>query len=248
MRDIDKLRACYDELHALLGDNAEPWESVELVEEYRRYWRPDNVRIILLAESHVHTTDEDSEFKLSPRKDLPNYPRDYTRFVYCLAYGENSLLENGCPKNNRGTWQFWKLFHSCINGNADCAPILKKGTPNNEKRIQNKINLLYSLKELGIWLVDTSIIALYNKGKKPKKLIMTEALQTSWDKYTGQIVKEANPDFVIVIGKGVKEALQGRLPDNIDEITQPNAFLSAKEHLENWQKCYELCQKHAPQK
>ena len=256
MQNEDKLRACYDKLSARLereGIKAEPWESVKLVEEYRQYWRPKNVRIILLAESHVYTPDEERKFKLYPRKDLPNYPQDYARFIYCLAHGDNHLIsphpaDIDPPPNVAGAPQFWQLFYSCenyVNRNDPVAPIFQDGNPDNEERIQNKINLLNSLRERGIWLVDTSIMALYNKGKKPPYKTMIKALQTSWDKYTGQIVEEANSAHIIVIGTGVGNALRKRLPDNRTVIPAPGSRLPKKQFFNNWRKYYDLCQEHA---
>lgn len=75
----------------LLGPDSEPYKSVKLVENYRQYWRPDpnNVRVILLAESHVFTTGSDRKFKITPIDGLPDYSKQYAKFVYCLAYGED---------------------------------------------------------------------------------------------------------------------------------------------------------------
>ena len=246
MQNEDKLRACYDELHALLGDNAEPWESVKLVEEYRQYWRPKTVRIILLAKSHVHTTDEERKFEVSC-KGLPNYPHDYprnyARTIYCLAHGDNYLINcSKVPtKNDVGMQQYWQLLYSCENCvkvTSDFASLFINRTPNYKERIPNKINLLNSLRKRGIWLVNTSIMALTE--------IRQKALQISWDKYTGQIVKEANPVHIIVIGTGVGNALQERLPDNHTVIPAPGSHLQKKEFFYNWRKYYKLCREHAP--
>ena len=49
------LEETYYEINRILGDNAEPLESVQLVEAYRRYWKPEKVRVVLLAKSHEFT-------------------------------------------------------------------------------------------------------------------------------------------------------------------------------------------------
>jgi hypothetical protein len=46
----------YYEINQILGNNAEPLETVRLVETYRRYLKPEAVRVVLLAESHVFTS------------------------------------------------------------------------------------------------------------------------------------------------------------------------------------------------
>jgi hypothetical protein len=53
------LEETYYEINQILGNNVEPLESVRLVETYRRYFKPETVRVVLLAESHVFTSDED---------------------------------------------------------------------------------------------------------------------------------------------------------------------------------------------
>ena len=245
---MNRLRKCFDAMCEQFSALDEPWESVELVERYRRYWRPKHPRVVLLAESHVHTSDNDRQSRMREMSALPGYPRNYARFVYCLAYGESCLLEDRKPGNNRGTPQFWKLFHSCQDcawdnaGSADFSPILKKGTSDCGRRVQNKIRLLQTLRERGIWLVDASIMALYRGGKKHP---IGDVVQMSWEKYTRKIVADAKPAHVIVVGKGVANSLKGLLPENHTVVCQPNARLTSEEQRGNFHKVYNLCKKHA---
>jgi hypothetical protein len=88
------LEETYHGINRILGNNAEPLESVGLVETYRRYLKPDTVRVVLLAESHVFTSDEDRKIAIPPIDDLPGYPRQYARFVYCLGLGERVLTND----------------------------------------------------------------------------------------------------------------------------------------------------------
>ena len=242
---MNLLRDCFNAMRDNFPALDESWESVELVERYRRYWRPKRPRVVLLAESHVHTSDNDRRSCMREMSALPDYPRNYVRFVYCLAYGESCLLEGRKPG---GTPQFWKLFHSCQNcawdseGNADFSPILKGGTPDCEQRIQNKIRLLQTLQKRGIWLVDASIMALYRGGKKHP---IGDAVPMSWEKYTRKIVADAKPAHVIVVGKGVANSLKGLLPENHTVVCQPNAHLTSEEQRDNFHKVYNLCKKHA---
>lgn len=86
-------------------------------EEHRAYWRPERVRVVLLAVSHAYTSVPELERRIilagMPGNDLP---RGFVRLVYCLGYGENELLDRPIiePKNS-GTPQYWKLFFSCVN-------------------------------------------------------------------------------------------------------------------------------------
>ena len=248
---MNLLRDCFNAMRDNFPALDESWESVELVERYRRYWRPKRPRVVLLAESHVHTSDNDRRSCMREMSALSDYPCNYARFVYCLTYGESSLLKGKAPSKNPGTPQFWKLFHSCQDcawdnaGNADFSPILKgakKGTPDLEQRIQNKLRLLHTLRERGIWLVDASIMALYHDGKKHP---IDGAVPMSWEKYTRTIVADAKPAHVIVVGKGVANSLKGLLPENHTVVCQPNAHLTSEEQRDNFHKVYNLCKKHA---
>ena len=241
---MDKLRECYDEMAALPGLGAEPFASVKLVEDFRRYWRPDNVRVVLLAESHVFTDDDDRACRLCEVSGLPGYPSNYARFVYCLGYGEDSLIAGQPPAQNPGTWQFWELLFSCANEvwSNESSAAVKKQTTYTGARIGNKIRLLKTLRERGIWLVDASIMALYHRGEKPYPDIMEQAIKISWHCYIGDIIKTAQPEQIIVVGKGVKNKLQAELRQfQTDTIYQPQAHLSRQERLENLQTCHRLC-------
>ena len=240
---MEALNAAYAEIADILGDRIEPLESIQLVEAYRRYWRPEKVRVVLLAESHVFTTDSDRLISIPAIEELPGYPKQYAKFVYCLGYGERDLTKSQLHPRRDGTPQFWKIFYSCNNRVStlqDFVPILGK-TPH-PLRVKNKINLLQDLKAKGVWLVDTSIAALYRDGKKLPR--MFETLEKSWGTYTRDVVRSANPDHVICIGKGVATVVEKDLkkyfPNRYTVISQPNAFLPSEEHMANYRRYSEI--------
>lgn len=127
------------------------------VEEYRQFWKPQKVNVILLAESHVYTNDE--EFALQCRKDLQDYfikdyPTNFVRFVYCLCSGEPEMFRASF-KHKRHT-QFWKIFCSCIAKTSTYLKferILKRETTLNQ-RLTNKVSILKEMHDRGIWLLD----------------------------------------------------------------------------------------------
>ncbi|MDT9547322.1 MAG: hypothetical protein RI826_08310 [Chlorobium phaeovibrioides] len=218
----------------------EPLESVKLIEQYRRYMRPVTVKVVLLAESHVYTTDEDRQIIIPSIPALPGYPDQYAKFVYCLGYGEKMLTNVENHPRRDGTPQFWQILFSCnnkISSLQDFAPILKT-TPYQE-RLRNKINLLNDLKEKGVWLVDSSIVALYNHGVKPQN--MNEIIDVSWKGYTKSLVLESSPKHVICIGKGVYGIVKKDLPPDTYEINQPNARITSDERLADFQKLSRTC-------
>lgn len=240
----DRLFGTYEKIRDILGDQTESFESVQLVEDYRQYWKPEKIRIVLLAESHVYTSDEDLSITIPEYPDLPGYPKNYARFVYCLGYGEREFTQSHLHPKRDGTPQFWKLLYSCnteVTFLKDFWPILSH-TPYSE-RIVNKIRLLNDLRLKGVWLIDASIIALYCRGKKVSR--MYEALKASWYGHTLQVVVDAKPEYVICIGKGVaqivEEDLKKRFHGAYEIFPQPNAFLSSAEQMRNHMRYGRLC-------
>ena len=246
-----ELERCYERARNLLGKGAEPIRVVETGEKCRYYWRPQEVRVLLLAESHVYTKADECILMRGPVLFGPvGFPQNFIRLVYCLGYGEPSYVGSYLAQNP-GTWQYWKIFSSCVNrmGTTQFNSILKKGSPAFKDRLSAKINLLKRLKELGIWLVDSSVLALYTPGGgKPAPQIRDRVLQTCWDEYIGYVVSKANPSRVIVIGQGVAGALSGRL----DELTkgkhitinQPQGLRSSGAVAQAYQTYYLECQKY----
>ncbi len=241
---MDGLNAAYREVAEILGEHTEPWESVRLVETYRRYFKPEKVRVVLLAESHVYTTDDDRKISIPAVPELPGYPTEYAKFVYCVAYGERQLTGNALHPKRDGTPQFWKILYSCANRAScrdDFRPVLRQPDP--RQRWRNKITVLKQLKAKGIWLVDTSIVALYRDGRKCPNMLA--ALQQSWRSYTRGVVATSAPEHVICIGKGVASQVEGDLqryfPGRYTVVAQPNAFLSSAEHMANYQTYSRIC-------
>lgn len=242
---MHKFNDAYARIKRILGSHTEPLASAQLVEEYRRYMKPEKVNVILLAESHVHTSDSDRAIAIPSLARLPNYPTQYAKFVYCLGYGEREMTRSKAHPLRDGTPQFWKILFSCINEVScpeDFKPVLKKCTEFAE-RIDNKIDLLKDLRTQGIWLVDASIVALYRSGRKVPN--MFAALEESWQSYTRDVIVASNPQHVICIGKGVADVVENDLRADFGErysvIPQPNAFLSSEAHMENFKKYRRIC-------
>ena len=205
---------------------------------------------MLLAESHVYTTASELARRVVLPEDVESdAPDGFVRLVYCLGYGENRLLDQPITvQPNSGTPQFWKIFYSCVNrvgANEDFAP-LQAETPF-RRRIQNKLALLTRLKELGVWLVDTSLAALYIPGQsKPAPLLIEACLRTSWDSYVGDVVRSAGASQIVCIGKGVERSLGSRLYRTgipVAVVPQPNARLTSDEHFQVFQQYYEVVQR-----
>lgn len=165
-------------------------------------------------------------------------PPDFVRFVYCLGYGEDKLLD-GTVERNSGTPQFWKIFQACMGGPDKFHEILKTGERNWLQRVKNKAALLSLMKERGIWLLDASVVALYPKHGRQENLKM--AIETSFKHFIEPILQETGNLKEIVIGKGVNSLIGGKVQNVIDVIPQPNAHLSGEEHRGNFAKYHLKC-------
>lgn len=201
----------------------ESLEVVKLVNEYRDYWKPKQVKTILLAESHVFTTEKETEIIHSV--SLPDYPSKYVRFVYNLSYGQmNTLYQR--VNNNGGTPQYWKLFNEI--SRKDFRVINNHDI---DDKLNQKIKLLEFLKENGVWLLDCSIVGLYNDGEKPFYKTMQKILKTSFSNFCVPVILKEMPDNILVIGKSVFDLIADELVHlntNVDWIHQPNAKISGE--------------------
>lgn len=241
------LEEAYSAIKTSIGNRLEfeSFKVVKSVDEHRNFWKPDKIRTLLLAESHVFTTDSehDSTLQYDGFTELKYCPTGYVKLVYCLGYGEHELTK---LLPHRGTPDFWKIFVSCISQNfrSESGKILVSQTTNFQQRIRNKISVLEKLKEKGIWLVDASIVALYNDAKKPEPRIMEEVIKISWKHYVSKVIQESNPKKIIVIGKGVHKILEPELRRTglpIHVQTQPQGIRTTSGMIEAFQKYYRLC-------
>lgn len=209
------LREAYDATSAVLqrrGVTPDSFPVVQEVEALREYWRPDRPCVVLLAESHVATEDEDfrveSDGAILRRHGLGDYPSHFVRFVYCLAAGERSLLPAAAKLKSRSKWQFWRILWSCENDPARRRfDLTRRTTPDSNIRIAKKVRLLRALRSRGIWLLDASIIGI--NGLEPG--LKREATRVSWDTYVGPRISALNPrpEGIIVVGAAVAEAVFG---------------------------------------
>ena len=166
---------------ALPDGDCEDLSSVRLAKEYYDHWKPDEVRAIVLAESHVFTAPEeqaakrlsDAAFERLRRDHGYDGPRGYVRLVNCLGYGEQALCADGRAAD-RGSTQFWQLLAACSRELAPATPatpvvgpggqlsdVLKLGSPRLEDRLAAKFRVMRDLKARGIWLLDTCVVGWY---------------------------------------------------------------------------------------
>lgn len=231
-------------------------DVVKQVEQYRQFWRPEEAKVILLAESHVYTTEEEfasecNRFALN--NFIQNYPTHYVRFVYCLGYGEPDILNKQLESNRGRTSQFWKIFSSCVAKNdADLGfQGILTGKTQLHQRLRNKVSILQEMRRRGIWLVDASIVGIYGAVKKQK--VKETIITTCWDAYIKNVIFESYPKHIIVIGKGVEGILKRRLESlkassgtTYSVLPQPQGNRgTSKEQFETYREYQRICSKYA---
>lgn len=240
----------------LNGQLNESLETVRAVQRYRDMWKPaDRVRVILLAESHVFTSDDERTGNIVDHRQLADIGAyddftDFVRFVYNLAYGEPELMQAEVGQiANAGTPQFWKIFYACLHqleNNRDFDPILRTRCPDFQRRLNNKLSVLRDLRARGIWLIDASIIGIYPAQRLPYERVLTH----SWHEFVGPLLDSINPECIFVIGRGVWNALDRlmdpQLRSRCHVLCQPQARLPAQEHLRQYQCLYHGCMHFAP--
>lgn len=238
------IERAYQHLVPIIGvDQIESLAVAIEVERLRQAWKPDKVKVLLLAESHVWTSD----WEVNCRVCVPGQTESsYARFVYCLGYGEPSFVSQSVLQNS-GTWQYWRLFHDCLFGPTISAQRLTRHEKNSTRRVQSKIELLEQMHEAGIWLVDASVTALYNRGKR---LIdgknYAKAIHTSYDRHVGHVLKECSPAGVLIVGKAVSNVLSERIKKDVPEtkvavISQPNARLTKLARKDEQLRSHNFC-------
>jgi hypothetical protein len=203
-------------------------EYLERVASWRSAWRPQRVRILLVAESHVAEQSGDLNVNVALPKELNttvSLPQGFCRLVYCLGYGENDICHPKAQTNKNGTWQFWDLFGSISAGfDASISPEMpRRNKSDTISRLKWKIKVLNTLADAGVWLEDASIIGLYASGKRPvngnnyKKLIRESFEHFVWPSFEAD-----QPEQVWVIGLGVGSVLAGlRMISPNRVISQP---------------------------
>jgi len=238
-------RACASVLPA---EDAEALEVVRLAKAYYDYWKPDDVRLILLAESHVYTTVEDSRVTF----EVADYegPTNFVALVYCLGYGEAGAMKGPTSNKNKGTPQFWEMLAAAARLD-DRSSVLKKGTKALEERLQTKLRVLRQLKAEGVWLLDACVVGWYipqdqafrqsavsgdvhRLGKaRPPKSCKKPALALSWELFMKDVVKDATPKALVPVGMEVfhaigRDNLQAALPEGAtlyEPLPAPNAWI-----------------------
>lgn len=200
----------------------EPIDVALAVEEHRWFWRPSTVRVLLIAESHVYTSGEDLALDLQYEQipKLINAPRKFVRLVYCLGYGEPTLLPVRATPQQRqgGTPQFWDIF-ATLAGTKNKKPTASS----RDERVLWKMETLNALCNRGIWLLDASVHAIYaptgNRRQDGEVLRRSNRISYEtasdlhhswWQHYGEPTIHELGNPPIWFIGKSVHDILKSK--------------------------------------
>ena len=190
------------------GLEAEPAETALAVEEHRWAWRPDVPSVVLIAESHVFTNADDLTISVVAEKlpqELHHLPASFVRLVYCLGYGQASVLSHPPACGNPGTPQFWKIF-ARMAGTEPYPTRVPAAT-----RLAWKIRTLIALRDRGVWLLDASLHGIYAPRKCSKAIIPAktrrELHKIWWEEYGSPTLEQIENPYVCVIGKMTADTL-----------------------------------------
>jgi hypothetical protein len=218
-----------------------PWGNetaavLAAVAAHRAYWRPAEVRLLVLSESHVLTRESELAVKVPLAVfGHPEAPTSFVRLLYCLGYGERDLCD-GHLQGNAGSPQFWKLVTGGLD-EARSASVVERSEPDFMRRLTAKLRVLEELKARGVWLLDACPLALYAASQpKPRMAMLAQAMELAWPAYTRAAIREAAPRAVMIVGKMVHDGIGARIRALLGPsvpvgwMYQPQARRPAAEH------------------
>lgn len=220
------------------------------VERHRWHWKPERPKLLLIAESHVFTTDEDISIGVSESKFRPHFrpraqlpPDKFVRLVYCLGYGETELLSNPPDEfSNPGTPTYWDIFGRV---SFRCPQPRHEDGASLADRMRWKVDSLQELHHMGIWLLDASVHAIYRRNKIRLPRPVQEKLHRQWwNGYGKSIIDLCDSPNVWVIGRTVYKCLANAgmsVYGGKRWVYQPNA--GGVDLNENWSDLLKDCWK-----
>jgi hypothetical protein len=235
---------------------AEPLNAALAAEECRQAWRPERLKVLLLAESHIATSAADLSYRvaLPPGLDWLG-PSRFVRHIYCAGYGEPEILEGPlgpAARPHGGTPQFWRLMAAAEGAHGPAWPSVARRGTEAGARLAAKAALLHRLRARGIWLTDASLVALAVPALRRHGAAGLDALalRESWRLYHGAALPALAPAHVAVIGLGVARTLAVELdrafPGRWTALRQPNGARAPDRAHEIWTSLASICDCFAP--
>jgi len=198
-------------------------EYLNEVARWRDLWKPEPIRFLLVAESHVAEHPDDHKVLVETSGEDTSFlrsvlPKSYVRLVYCLGYGDDSICRPK-PAINKPT-EFWKIFEALAEGDS-----LVESTPAAASLCEKHARVLEVLRRRGIWLVDASVIPLYYPGgwRTFPPRMASQILRESFEHFVKPAFADHPIKAVWTIGESVALALKGIKGIDEDRVCpQPN--------------------------
>lgn len=191
------------------GARTESPQYLASVAAWREAWRPEKVRVLLVAESHVAEEAGDASVRVVVRApSRTELPSSFCRLVYCLGYGEDGVCSPP-PTRNAGTWQFWDILGAIAGGPNPTQPRKDRSTLSD--RLRWKLDVLTWLRRHGVWLVDACVAGVYQPGggRAFAGGDYERMVRDSFERFVWPGVSQEPIEQVWVIGVGVAKALGG---------------------------------------
>ena len=214
---------------------------LQAVRDWRNYWRPEKINVLLIAESHVHEMDGDDQTEVVSLEEygLQGHPEVFCRLIHCLGYGEQDLLTSEVTSNGGGTRQFWDIFGAiaCCDIDHPDSKQPRKGKSDLAERVRWKVNTLEVLRRRGIWLIDACPYGIYIPGGDRKKLpkAKKQEINRLFSEEVLTDIDTRNLRSSWIIGKGVDDIVARDTPSYKGWVYQPNGFkgpqLEYRKHL-----------------
>ena len=238
----EKLRNLYDTCKALILDSS---HVVEEVEKYRLDFKPPRTSVVILAESHAHTTQK--EFRRLLKDNFRHYDGSrcrYVNYVYCIGNSESYALEREYPTRRR-TSQYWRILYSCLHQVSNNSDFHEFEGGESKDRVGRKQELIRNLKNNGIWLLDSSLIGVNILAAETRKQIIGICWET-WLKDLISQLKNEGLLCVMTVGASVHEMLSQDLKEMglaIVKLDQPQNRLKGG-YWKNYKRIYDACERY----
>lgn len=192
----------------LVEAGMDAFESIDValaVEAHRWFWMPERITTLLIAESHLFTSQDELGCKVKCswlRIDGTSAPNSFVRSPYCVGYGEPDLVP-GIPKEgNTGNWQYWDLFGELAN-----IPEMAERRTSLVDRLSWKAKVLSTLRAQGVWMMDASLHGRSGRNA-PETQLIPSFYRTWWEGYGRKVWEDEGQPRVVVVGKGLFRAVQ----------------------------------------
>ena len=233
IRHIEAARLAGEKTLRAAGLEPEPAEVTYAIEAARWFWKPQQIRWLLIADSTVFTSAADlttPEWQACRQAIIPEFaapemipPREYIGHIYCPGFGEIQIPNHIEAFRSDVIREFCHnlMFRLDVNAPPQQAP--DGGPPDLaalRQRVKQRNEGLLNAKASGTWLLDTSVHATHRgvgnglpEGQRrlPEEIVCE--LQDQWWKNYGKPLidflcqTERQEPSVWVVGESLHQRL-----------------------------------------